>query len=91
MQRSTHRFSKSVVYWTECVVRNKGASHLTFPAANMPLYQYLQLDVSAFIVAMFIICSCIVLRGKMCCKDILCTSIGKQNLLTEEKLKRNYY
>lgn len=43
--------AQSVVYWTEYVIRHKGAFHLRSPAADMPLYQYLLLDVIAFVTA----------------------------------------
>jgi glucuronosyltransferase len=33
------------VYWTEYVIRHKGAPHLRSVAADLPLYQYLLLDV----------------------------------------------
>ncbi|KAK7579965.1 hypothetical protein V9T40_000594 [Parthenolecanium corni] len=36
---------ESVVYWTEYVIRHNGAKHLQSPGAEMPLYQYLLLDV----------------------------------------------
>lgn len=37
----------SVVYWTEYIVRHKGAPHLKSPALNLLWYQYLLLDVIA--------------------------------------------
>jgi glucuronosyltransferase len=33
------------VYWTEYVIRHKGAPHLKSAAADLPWYQYLLLDV----------------------------------------------
>lgn len=33
------------VYWTEYVIRHKGAPHLRSVAADLPWYQYLLLDV----------------------------------------------
>ncbi|XP_065218096.1 UDP-glucosyltransferase 2-like [Planococcus citri] len=44
---------QSVVYWTEYVIRNNGASHLKTPASRLSLFQYLLLDV-VFIVALFL-------------------------------------
>lgn len=41
---------ESVVYWTEYIIRHKGAPHLRTSGADMPLYQYLMLDILAFIV-----------------------------------------
>ncbi len=37
------------IYWTEYVIRHKGALHLQTAAVHMPWYQYLLLDVIAFI------------------------------------------
>lgn len=36
---------ESVVYWTEYVIKHNGALHLRTVGADMPLYQYLLLDV----------------------------------------------
>lgn len=38
---------QSVVYWTEYVVRHKGAPHLKSHALNLAWYQYFLLDVIA--------------------------------------------
>jgi len=40
----------TAVYWTEYVIRHKGAAHLKTVAVDMPWYQYLLLDVLAFLV-----------------------------------------
>lgn len=39
----------TAVYWTEYVIRHKGAHHLKTAAVHMPWYQYLLLDVIAFL------------------------------------------
>ncbi len=39
----------TVIYWTEYVIKHKGAPHLRVASADMPLYQYLLLDVIIFI------------------------------------------
>ncbi|XP_065225362.1 UDP-glucosyltransferase 2-like isoform X2 [Planococcus citri] len=44
---------ESVVYWTEYVIRNNGASHFKTPASRLYLFQYLLLDV-VFIVVLFL-------------------------------------
>ncbi|XP_018561500.1 UDP-glucuronosyltransferase 2B15-like [Anoplophora glabripennis] len=36
---------QKAVWWTEYIIRNKGAKHLKNPAASIPLYQYYLLDV----------------------------------------------
>lgn len=47
--------TETAVYWTEYVIRHKGAHHLKTAAAKMPWYQYLLLDVIAFIIFVFIV------------------------------------
>lgn len=42
------------VWWTEYVIRHKGARNLRSPAIDLPLYQYLLLDVVAFFLAIFL-------------------------------------
>lgn len=37
----------TAVYWTEYVLRHRGAAHLASPAADMPFYQWALLDVLA--------------------------------------------
>lgn len=49
---------QSAVYWTEYVIRHKGAPHLQPASVRLPLYQYLLLDV---IVVLLLIFSTIVL------------------------------
>lgn len=41
---------KLVVYWTEYVIRHKGALHLKFSGADKPAYEYFLIDVTIFIV-----------------------------------------
>ncbi|KAF2898602.1 hypothetical protein ILUMI_07578 [Ignelater luminosus] len=38
------------IWWTEYVIRHKGAKHLRSPALDLPLYQYFLLDVIGFCV-----------------------------------------
>lgn len=46
---------QSILYWTEYVFRHKGAPHLKSHALNLPLYQYLLLDVIAILLILAII------------------------------------
>ncbi|KAJ8948059.1 hypothetical protein NQ314_008485 [Rhamnusium bicolor] len=39
---------EKAVWWTEYVIRNKGAKHLRNPAADLPFYQYYLIDVISF-------------------------------------------
>lgn len=40
---------EKAVWWTEYVIRNKGAKHLRNPAADIPFYQYYLIDVISFL------------------------------------------
>ncbi|XP_065219660.1 UDP-glycosyltransferase UGT5-like [Planococcus citri] len=40
----------TAIYWIEYVIRHEGAHHLRTAAVNLPLYQYLLLDVVAFLI-----------------------------------------
>lgn len=40
---------ETAIYWIEYVARHKGAPHLRSAAVGMPYYQYLLLDVIAFL------------------------------------------
>jgi len=53
---------KSVVYWTEYVIRHKGAQHLKSHALNLTWYQYFLLDVIALIFLSIFIVVLIVLK-----------------------------
>lgn len=46
---------QSVVYWTEYVLRHKGAHHLKSEALNLTWYQYMLLDVIFVVVVSFLI------------------------------------
>ncbi|CAH1722244.1 unnamed protein product [Aphis gossypii] len=45
---------QSVVYWTEYVIRHKGAPHLKYQGLNLTWYQYFLLDV-IFVILIFIL------------------------------------
>ncbi|KAJ9582651.1 hypothetical protein L9F63_023006, partial [Diploptera punctata] len=45
-----HTPLETAIFWTEYVIRHKGAPHLRSAAADLPLYQYLLLDVVAVII-----------------------------------------
>lgn len=60
---------ESVVYWTEYVLRHNGTKHLEPMSAEMPLYQYLLLDVIIFITFLLLTVSFIFkLLYKVSCK-----------------------
>ncbi len=78
---------ETVVHWTEYVLKYKGAAHLNSAAADMPLYQYLLLDVICFvaIVVAGIICGCY-----YCIKRLYTWSRITKNLKIEEYCKKNH-
>lgn len=56
---------QEIDYWTRYVVRHKGAPHLKSQALNLPLYQYLLLDVLAvllIVISLFVFIVYIVLK-----------------------------
>ncbi|XP_054286486.1 UDP-glucosyltransferase 2-like [Macrosteles quadrilineatus] len=65
----------SAVYWTEYVIRHRGAPQLRPTSADMPLYQYLLLDIVAVILGV-IITAVTALRAVCLC---LCGRPGKLN------------
>ncbi|CAH0547842.1 unnamed protein product [Brassicogethes aeneus] len=46
---------EKAVWWTEYVIRHKGAKHLANPITELPLYQYYQLDVYSILGALCIL------------------------------------
>ncbi|KAJ8337784.1 hypothetical protein SKAU_G00367500 [Synaphobranchus kaupii] len=63
----------SATFWTEYVIRNKGAAHLRSQAFGLPWYAYHCLDVAALLVA-FVVASlwaCVCVCRKTCCKACL--------------------
>ncbi|XP_017768993.1 PREDICTED: UDP-glucuronosyltransferase 1-7C-like isoform X1 [Nicrophorus vespilloides] len=64
---------ETAIYWIEYVARHKGADHMRTAAVNMPFYQYLLLDVIAFLIlalafTIFIVYHTIRITCGMCCK-----------------------
>jgi len=53
---------KSVAYWTEYVIRHKGAPHLKSQALNLTWYQYFLLDIIAVILILILMFVLIVLK-----------------------------
>lgn len=47
--------NEHAIYWAEHVIKHKGAKHLKSIAAKIPLYQYILLDVAAFLIAVLVI------------------------------------
>ncbi|GJQ65080.1 hypothetical protein Trydic_g7230 [Trypoxylus dichotomus] len=66
---------ETAVYWVEYVARHKGAPHLRSAAVGMPYYQYLLLDVIAFLAAVFLTISYVVYAT---CRFILSKLLKKE-------------
>ncbi len=45
-----------VVYWTEYVIRHGGATHFQSAANEMPLYEYLMLDIIGLVCVCAFVC-----------------------------------
>ncbi|XP_017775571.1 PREDICTED: UDP-glucuronosyltransferase 2B7-like [Nicrophorus vespilloides] len=59
------------VWWTEYVLRNKGAQHLKGPAVDIPTYQYYYLDIITFLAFILVILiSVIYLSVRKCYKFV---------------------
>lgn len=70
---------ETAVWWTEYVMRHKGAKQLRNPAADIPIYQYYLLDVIGFI---FLILYIVVKSLVFLVKSLIALKKGKK-----EKLK----
>lgn len=46
---------EKAIWWTEYVIRNKGAKQLRNPIVDLPLYQFLLLDVAGFLVLVSVV------------------------------------
>ncbi|KAF2892700.1 hypothetical protein ILUMI_13472 [Ignelater luminosus] len=53
---------EKAVWWSEYVIRHKGARHLRSPAIDLPIYQYFLLDVIGFLLAVVIVSIIIVYK-----------------------------
>ncbi|KRT82485.1 Glycosyltransferase [Oryctes borbonicus] len=74
------------IFWIEHIHKFKGAKHLRPKSATMPLYQYLLLDVWAFIAGSLMVFLFIVYKISKFVIRRLCRSSRKEK--TEEKIKR---
>ncbi|CAI6351195.1 unnamed protein product [Macrosiphum euphorbiae] len=59
---------QSVVYWTEYVIRHKGAPHLKSHALNLTWYQYLLLDIIAVVLIFVSLVTFVVFKVFKCIK-----------------------
>lgn len=81
----------TAVYWTEYVIRHKGAPHLKTAAVDMPWYQYLLLDVIAFLIFILVSVILIIYYGVKISLRYLCALIfgNSSSLKPTKKVKDN--
>lgn len=75
---------EAVVYWTEYVIRHKGAPHLRTIAADMPLYEYLLLDVILFVSGILLASMYLLF---WCCEKLFNKRIGNKKQINQETKK----
>ncbi|CAL8104508.1 unnamed protein product [Orchesella dallaii] len=64
------------VYWTEYVLRHKGAPHLRSAARDLNFFQYYVLDVAAVLIVLLVLIIYLIL---CCCKTIYRRTCGKKS------------
>ncbi|KAG7332810.1 hypothetical protein KOW79_004644 [Hemibagrus wyckioides] len=65
---------ESIIFWLEFVMRHKGAAHLRTQAYKMPWFAYYNVDILAFIIAVFMIF--FLLFGLIC--KLLCKGLERK-------------
>lgn len=65
----------NAIWWTEYVIRHKGAKHLKGPAINIPWYQYWLIDVIGFFIVVFLLISWLLIKVLKSVKYLI---VGKQ-------------
>lgn len=71
------------IWWTEYVIRNKGAKHLRSPTANISWMKYLEIElVSTVTIILLIFITCLILIAKFLFRIFT-------NLFRKLKLKRD--
>lgn len=73
---------QALVYWTEYVIRHQGAPHLRVAAVDLNWYQYLLLDVFAFLTGCLLL---ILLIVKLVFKKIFI----RKKIDIKNKVKKN--
>ncbi|CAI6346235.1 unnamed protein product [Macrosiphum euphorbiae] len=69
---------QSVVYWTEYVIRHKGAPHLKSQALNLTWYQYLMLDIIAVVLIFVFLVTFVVFKVFKCIKTFTKSKVKTQ-------------
>ncbi|XP_074028192.1 UDP-glycosyltransferase UGT5-like [Leptinotarsa decemlineata] len=74
---------EKVVWWTEYVVRNKGAKHLRSPLIDIPFYKFIFLDVVAFYVFLLALITIVFVKSIQLLKK--CLNVSKAIVSNEKK------
>lgn len=69
----------ALIYWTEYVIKHKGAPHLRVAGVDLYWYQYMLIDVIAFLLAVVILAYYIV-KSTFKCAINLCCKRKQQNI-----------
>lgn len=95
MQSLSQRFKdrpmspqESIVYWTEYVIRHKGAPHLRTLGADMPLHQYLMLDILAFILVIVTGVTFILIWLTKKCRRLICSLCQQRKRFIKTNLNK---
>lgn len=67
------------MYWTEYVIQHKGAGHLRSNGVDLPLYQYLLLDVLGVIIFLIILVSYVSIKMFQFGKSIVAKIVSGRN------------
>jgi glucuronosyltransferase len=79
---------ETAIFWTEYVIRHKGAPHLRSAGADLPWYQYLLLDVQIVLILIVITSSLILYLAFRTVLTVLFRSIkNKQGTKTAKLFK----
>ncbi|KAF5287796.1 hypothetical protein FQA39_LY15732 [Lamprigera yunnana] len=62
---------EKAVWWTEYVIRHKGAKHLRSPLLDIPTYQYYLLDVVAVFAFIFMMLIILAIFAIKCCRKMI--------------------
>lgn len=71
----------TAIYWTEYILRHKGAPHLRSSAVDLPLYQYLLFDVIVIlgsIVTLFLSVFLVTIKMLLCKTSSADKKLGKK-------------
>jgi glucuronosyltransferase len=79
---------ETAIFWTEYVIRHKGAPHLRSAAVHLPWYQYLLLDVQIFLILIAVTSYLILyLTFRKLFTVLFCSVANKQSTKTSKLFK----